>query len=43
MTVNKLHDQLQSVYGAFFSSEIALVKVRNDIRVMIDDKKDIIV
>ena len=42
MTVNKLHEPLQSAYKAFSSTETALVKVQNDIRMMIDDKKAVI-
>jgi len=42
MNVNKLHEPLQSAYKAFSSTETALVKVQNDIRMMIDDKKAVI-
>ena len=42
MTVNKLHEPLQSVYRAFRSTETAVVKVQNDIRMMVDDKKVVI-
>jgi len=42
MTVNKLQESLQSPYRAFNSTETALVKVQNDIRMMIDDKKAVI-
>ena len=42
MTVNELHEPLHSAYIAFSSTETALVKVQNDIRMMIDDKKAVI-
>ena len=42
MTDNKLHEPLQSAYRAFSSTETALIKVQNDIRMMIDDKKAVI-
>jgi len=34
VTVNKLHEPLQSAYSALSSTETALVKVHNDIRMM---------
>ena len=39
---NKLREPLQSAYRAFSSTDTALVKVQNDIRIMIDDKKAVI-
>ena len=42
MTDNKLHEPLQSAYRAHSSTETALIKLQNDIRMMIDDKKAVI-
>jgi len=42
MTVNKRHEPLQSEYRVFSRTETSLVKVQNDIRMMIDDKKAVI-
>ena len=42
MTDNKLHEPIQSAYRAYSSTETALIKVQDDIRMMIDDKKAVI-
>ena len=42
MTDNNLYEPLQSAYRAYSSTETALIKVQNDIRMMIDDKKAVI-